>query len=486
MLLGAVAALGAAVFWVVHGSLIDDSYITLSYARNLAFEGHWGLIPHSTANTATSPLNVLLLAGLTVVLRSPVVALGVLFVVANGVLAAALLRTTRTLRLPRWAAQAAWALVLANPLVLSTVGLEAPLAAALLAVSLAAAAENRAWAFGICAGLLLLTRFDLVIFAVVLFTISRGLWRRWWKCGLAAVATGLPWFAFSWVVLGSLVPDTLILKTTQRSWGSYQFGNGLLLYLHAYPAATALALLPALLGGLTVLAWGITRLRGGSPVLRRALPVAGLGLAAAVHYAAYSQLGVPPYHWYYAPAVIALSICLGLLAPTLRAGVVGRFVAAGGLVVLLLGEAGFDVGRGVPWKQPPITTNWATPAQYAAIGHALAARVGNQAVRGAGEIGAIAYFCDCAIVDGFSDRGSVLPEINRTIAEAGPVTRWLWALNFHFLDRTQPPLHTSYALRHTAHKPATGPSWPATTPWHGPGAPAPGYYTLHRETTPRR
>src|SRR6478736_1778670 len=38
---GAVAALLALM---VHRSLIDDAYITLSYARNLAFHFHWGLI----------------------------------------------------------------------------------------------------------------------------------------------------------------------------------------------------------------------------------------------------------------------------------------------------------------------------------------------------------------------------------------------------------------------------------------------------------
>ena len=53
------AVASALVFALVSSHLIDDTYITLSYAKNLAFHAHWGLIEQGTANTATSPLNVL-------------------------------------------------------------------------------------------------------------------------------------------------------------------------------------------------------------------------------------------------------------------------------------------------------------------------------------------------------------------------------------------------------------------------------------------
>src|SRR3954451_12044427 len=90
----------ATVFWLVHASTIDAAYITLSYARNVAFHLRWGLIPQRTSNTATSPLNVLALAGLTAVPGHPVLALAALFVGANVVLGCALLRTARALNLP--------------------------------------------------------------------------------------------------------------------------------------------------------------------------------------------------------------------------------------------------------------------------------------------------------------------------------------------------------------------------------------------------
>ncbi len=84
-LCGGAAVLAVGVFWLVHEALIDDAYITLSYARNLATRLHWGLIPTEPANSATSPLNVLLLGGTTALLRLsggvyPVWGLGVVFV----------------------------------------------------------------------------------------------------------------------------------------------------------------------------------------------------------------------------------------------------------------------------------------------------------------------------------------------------------------------------------------------------------------------
>ena len=56
------ALVAAAVFYVAHRGLVDDAYITLSYARNVAEHLHWGMIPAEESNTATSPLNVMMLA----------------------------------------------------------------------------------------------------------------------------------------------------------------------------------------------------------------------------------------------------------------------------------------------------------------------------------------------------------------------------------------------------------------------------------------
>lgn len=126
----AVAATAAALFWLVHDALIDDSYITLGYARGLALRGERGMIPGEVANSATSPGNVLLLAAGTLVLRSAVWSLGAVFIAAAVVLAQGCRRQRRA----RLDGLAGTALVVLNPLLLSTVGLEMPVAAAVLGV----------------------------------------------------------------------------------------------------------------------------------------------------------------------------------------------------------------------------------------------------------------------------------------------------------------------------------------------------------------
>jgi hypothetical protein len=134
----------------------------------------------------------------------------------------------------------------------------------------------------------------------------------------------------------------------------------------------------------------------------------------------------------------------------------------------------------MPWREAPVTTNWATPAQYAALGTQLTESTRGQPVQAGGEIGAIAYFCDCAIVDPFSDRALLIPTIDTVTAQAGPVGRWLISFNYHFLDRTTPPLRTAYTLTH-APEPSPGlPHWLSTSSWHAPTAAGPGYYSLTR------
>jgi len=93
------------IFLLVRGSLIDDSYITLAYAKNLALHLHWGVVPQEFSNTATSPLNVVLLGALTAVTRigggvRPVLALGVLSVALVVIMAWGWIRIIRVWRLP--------------------------------------------------------------------------------------------------------------------------------------------------------------------------------------------------------------------------------------------------------------------------------------------------------------------------------------------------------------------------------------------------
>ena len=79
--------LGGLLFLVAYKGMPDDSYITLDYARNVVEHGHWGLTPFRDANSATSPLNVWLLAGGILVTGRPVVAAGLVLVLTTAAMA---------------------------------------------------------------------------------------------------------------------------------------------------------------------------------------------------------------------------------------------------------------------------------------------------------------------------------------------------------------------------------------------------------------
>ncbi len=472
--LAAVAALAAVLFAVVGTALIDDAYITLGYAENLAFHGHWGLIDAEIANSATAPLNVLVLAAVTVVLRDPISALGVVFVVAHVVVTWALYRSAQDSGFPVIGAVLGTLMLLVNPFLLSSVGLEMTLAAALLALLLLAIVQDRPVLFGVVAGLLAVTRLDLGVFVVAALLGRPRLWRAWWKWLVAACAVSLPWFVLSWFVLGSAVPDTLLIKQLQASWGRWTFDNGLRLYASVYPSATGTAVAAAGFGLVTLLVWLVARMAGRDSG-RRLQPWALVGIGGAAHYVAYTTLDVPPYHWYYAPSMIGLTILfaggIGALArlaesrrplPLLVSAAV--VAAACGLAA---GQGRVVLAQGVPWRYAAVTTNWAAAADYERIGRLVGEAVGTATVRSPGEIGTLAYYCDCAIVDRFSDRGYLAAQIRERTARTGTFGRWLLESNYTRFTPTEPRPIDFTLRRVSGHGP--DPRWNIDSPWMGPG-----------------
>src|SRR5205085_1820555 len=211
------------LFLLVKDGLTDDAYIALAYAKNLALHLHWGLIPQEVSNTATSPLNLIVLAALTAATRlggspDPILALGVQSVGLAMATAWAWLRVVRAMRLPLVVAALGITLTLANPFLLSAVGLEVVLVVALLVAMLAMALEGRAIWFGVVAGLSLLARLDLVIFVVLLALATEAIRARWGRATLTAALVAGPWFLGSWLFLGSAVPDTVVLKASGLGW----------------------------------------------------------------------------------------------------------------------------------------------------------------------------------------------------------------------------------------------------------------------------
>ncbi len=469
------ALVAVVVFYVAHRGLVDDAYITLSYARNVAEHLHWGMIPAAESNTATSPLNVIMIAAatwLTAVTGElrPVLGLGIVTVVLSAAMTVWAAQIARRIDVSAAWSVAVLAVVFANPFVNSALGLEVVPIAAFLTGLTAQAVAGRRIAFGVLAGLLVLTRPDLGIVVAVVYLVTPAMRRRFWVAPLAALTVAVPWWVFSWYHFGSAIPTTLVIKTLQKSFGEATFGNGL---WKMWQAGTVLPLLLALVPAAVGLVAVIAMVGAG---LRRRLaaehwPLIGLGVGGLAEFGAYCLLGVPPYHWYYVSPTVALGITgvfwMALLVH--RGHVIQVGAAAAVSTVLAVAAVVSFSGLGVPWKHPVIFGNWALPEEYMAIGTEVGELVGDAVVKAPPEIGTVAFACDCNVVDVFSDPGITLQSIEKRIDEAGPVTKWLLDLNFSRLDRSRQPLEPAYRLAWSRDGFPPGlPAWHTDSAWTAP------------------
>jgi hypothetical protein len=469
-----VAALGGvALFLLVRQSLTDDGYITLDYARNLAVHGEWGLVAGAPANSATSPLNILLLGFLTFLTRvvgaaHPVVALGMLNVLASSALGWSWMRLMRSFRLPVAAAVVGTFLVLVNPFVLSATGLEVLLVPAVLMLLTVFAVEGRRNFFAVTAGLTVLTRLDLVVFVILIALSAAAIRRELVRVVALAIVVAGPWYVFSWFAFGSFVPDTLVIKQAQSGlFGVWGYFTGPVMYFMSRPIVVLLTFGPALAGLFALVGWLGLRFAVRWKDFPSLGPVAALGFGGVVYYVVYSFLGVGPYHWYYvAPvvtvgafAVVSSGVWLSYSReqPRTRSG--PPLVVLGVVAALTLSNLAVDAEQGVPWSSPVIFGNWASAQDYAKVAPQIGRRLDGATVASPGEIGALAYFCGCTILDQFSDRGQVSALVNTRIDSAGPLMRLALKVNYHWFDRSRLPRKADYRLLYGP-GPAVGPdSW---------------------------
>ncbi len=441
----AVGALaGVFVFLLARDVLIDDSYITLAYARTFAEHGVWGMQPQLPGNAATSPLNVLLLAAVIVPTGQPVLAAGVLLVLALAVTGAALGGICAQLDRSYWPAVAGVALVAVNPLLVSVIGMETHLAIALVAVLGWTVLARKPHLAGVACGLLLLTRADLAGFGLaaavaILVTVDFG--RALAFIGITGLVS-LPWSVLSWFWLGSAVPDTMMIKLGE-SMGDRTFANGLYYFFEAYPFAVTASLIPPALGVLVLL--------GG---WRRAVAPLHLvlGVGGLLHAGTYLLLNTAPYQWYYGPAIGALTMlgAVGAQRAALRTGTLAAALATVAVTSVYL------VAR--PWTLTTVSGNWATPTEYRALAERAPA---GAVVQSFGEVGTVAYYCTCTVTDRLSDRGWFAEILAQQRAAAGPFERRLLDLNYrHF--HPSPRLTPRYEFTFTPDRTGV----PATS-WRG-------------------
>jgi hypothetical protein len=462
LLAGATAIASAALFWLVHRALIDDAYITLTYARTLADHGQWGMMPDHQANSATSPLNVLLLGGLSAVVGDPRLAAGVLYVATCVALVLGLRGIGRTMGLGDRVALIGGPLLIASPLLASTIGMETMLVVTAMTYLLWGCVRGDAVLAGLAGGALVWLRLDTVVIAAVLIVATPALRRRLHVTVSLAAAVVMPWLVFSWIALGSAVPDTLVIKQ-DGSWGDFTTS----LVTRYYPPYTWAILGVLVVGGvgmLSVLTWAWWRRRAGSvPPMVPALAVAG-----AAYFGLMWAFNIPPFFWYYGPTLAALILAAAIGLATLTGPDGSRPIRSAaaalgvGLVVLTLVPWAQGASAQAPLKAMPVHGNWALPGEYETIGRELGQIVGDTPVHSPGEVGALAYFCECTIVDRFSDRGTLSDEIRDARHDS-----WLYRLNYLDLDIPQlRPLKPGYWLVWRPGPDPSGRGWNTTGTGH--------------------
>ncbi|MFO8057283.1 MAG: hypothetical protein R6V10_08320 [bacterium] len=363
LVIAAAALLAGLAFY---GFTFDDPYITFRVARNLA-DGHgWVYNAGERTNAVTSPLHTLLLAFLYYVFSADLPLLGALVTMA-GLAAAGFVFPFLCDRDKNPAgAYLAGAVIGIYPFLIQTMGMETGLLLAICLASLYFYRRERLVPAAALLALALLVRFDAAVLAGIVLV--HYLYKeRALPPGRAVAAFALvlaPWFVFSGVYFGELLPHTLGVKLAQSRSGAHWGGEwmflqalgGVLARFLGEPDVTGLLGYAALLAGLV----HVFRTPAAAPRI-----ILAWALLHAVAYAA--VLRVPPYTWYFAPVYLSLAMLLGLGAGSLA----GRLASSryGGnvlLAVALLFVLLWTLGKALPGFDP--LERWFNPFH---LGHAL-------------------------------------------------------------------------------------------------------------------
>lgn len=445
-------------------ALTDDAFITLRYVKTFLHTGTWGFLPGYVTNAVTSPLNVFLLAFAGVFLGPTIKA--VIWLSASILAGTIVLLIRISIQLfdtDIFGYLAAVALIF-NPLVVSTLGLESILFVGLYVLSTYLYLTNRWSLLAVALGLLTITRFDGILFFLTTLLLVPTFKMRFWFAGVYLLCIA-PWYIFSWIYLGSLLPDTLFIKVGQPIWGKWDFLNGLDLYRIVYPWETAFSFL---LLPLSLLLF--------NKQVRNLPAVQFLLLTSVMHFVGYSSLHVPPYYWYYIPQVTAIllisSFGLGVLFQEGNSKIWGRkgirSITAIFLILQILGMFFILTRDGFLIKEMPIHTNWATHEQYKEIGEWLREHNAGRTILVDGEVGTLGYYCDCSLSSFFSDRKWLEQHVGRQISGEG-IKPILYKMNFLFLEKEAEYPQPAYLLSEIPGGSDTGmkgtKEWKTKTKW---------------------
>lgn len=445
-------------------ALTDDAFITLRYVKTLLETGTWGFLPGYVINAVTSPLNIFFLAFAGLFLGATINAVLWLAALLLALTSFLLVRISCELfKTESFGYLAAGALIL-NPLIVSTLGLESILFISLYVLAIYLYLTSRWSWLAVVLGLITLTRFDGVLVFVAALVLIPTMKLRARVAAIYALCIA-PWYIFSWIYFGSLLPDTLFIKMAQRSWGEREFFNGLGLYYDMFRSEVIFSFLY-----LPFVFSLFNKTVRGAPLIQFLL------LTTLAHFAGYSFLHVPPYYWYYVPETTAViligSLGLGILSQQAGFGSWDKREVQSLVTILLFVQAAgmfyvLNTG-GLPVKEMPIHSNWATHEQYKAIGEWLKDNTQGGTILVDGEIGTLGYYCDCSLSSFFSDRKWLRSYALKQTTGSG-MKPALYRINFLFLDKTASSPAPVYLLREIPNAESSSTTnlmqWQTSTKW---------------------
>ena len=301
--------------------LNDDSYITLTYAKNLA-NGNGFVFNHSPAVLGTTtPLFTVAVAGFALIFRQVDIPTVAVFLTAFCWLG--IVWTFFFFRkewgLADWQAGVVGLVVIASGWI-GFLGMEAYPFAFLLVLSLSLFLSERYWLAGFVTGALFLTRGEgVLILGVILIAATVQHWhrnrsidvvlaRKILKLIVGFAAPVLLWFTYAYFTFGSFLPNTLAAKQAQ---GQNGLGRSFLTRLvnewaPSWGNAFAIEASPYL-----NLWWVVTLLGALEALLRRRRWLIFAGWLI-LYTSGYILLNVSAYWWYQLPILFVLNLFFGL------------------------------------------------------------------------------------------------------------------------------------------------------------------------------
>jgi len=385
--------------------MLDDAFITYSFARNLARTGLLRYHPDNPFLSTSAPLYAILL-GLT---ARPGLSIPT---VSNALSAASIFGSSFFIYLLFRRHQArvggfiSAALIVTSPLLWLSLGLETCWLVFLICSAFYFADADRPVLTGLLLGLAVVTRADALIAAGLIAVHQTLVLRRRipWKGIAAFLLVVLPFLVYLLASFGSLVPTTLDAKQAQNRLGISGFYvdtsllEGLVIMSKGWWNQSRLyvLMLPMLILGVVAL-----------PKARWAWATAAWGV---LHLTAYVLLGVTPYFWYYAPFVVTLAAMIGLglqlLNQRIHTGWMLATSTAFGLLLLFsqlisLQRISAAITGPLPANTDP--NSKVLPGSngliYQKVGEWLNANTPSDATVGVTEVGIIGYYADRQMVD---------------------------------------------------------------------------------------